>query len=168
MQTNSLLIEEGAGEGLGGVVLIEAAALFLPFLEFAILRQLEPRGGCCSTTAMRGVEGPSMRLNRCSEVEREWRRRDGDCCVRCERLRLTWLDRCCFVRAKRWIGWSCGSIDSSLQWFAARSAGSADSMRSMVLHLCEIPLAELTEIPLGRRLPIISRNQPQWGTYTQR
>src|ERR1700761_3094685 len=144
MQTNSFLIEEGAGEGLGGVVLIEAASLFLPFLEFAILRQMEPRGGCCSTTAMGEEQRPSMRLNRCSEVEREWGRRDGDYCVRCEKLRLTWLGCCCFVRARRRIGWSCSGIESSFLWLAARSAGSADSMRSMVLHLCEIPLAELT------------------------
>jgi hypothetical protein len=153
---------------LGGVVLIEAAALFLPFLEFAILRQLEPRGGCCSTTAMRGVEGPSMRLNRCSEVEREWRRRDGDCCVRCERLRLTWHDRCCFVRARRRIGWSCSSIGSSLLRLAAGIAGSADSMRSMVFHLAQLAAAELAGLLARFGQPRCWCSEVQWGTYTQR
>jgi hypothetical protein len=99
---------------------------------------------------MREVEGPSMRLNCCSEVERKWRRRDDDCRLRCERLRLTWLDRCCFVRARRRLSRSYSGIDSSLLWLAARVAGSADSMRSMVLHLVEPDAAELAELlPIG-------------------
>ena len=65
------------------------------------------------------------------------------------------------------IGRSCRGGNTSLQRFAARSAGSADSMGSMVLHLIQSGIAENTTRMLLLRLRKVTPLAPPRASCTQ-